>query len=182
MGFGEYDGALDSAKKGIRKFAGCRSLLPGELSRDGLKFFREVVRDRLEHARDGFLHAGIRLRELLREDTQKAPATPKLRRALLQMLEKGKRLFNRIRDPDMRSVRQYLRACPQRPLQNREAQLLLRIKKIIKASFGQRGLLANRIHSRGCIATGQEQFFRCGQETLFGLIGGHFNRTCIPTG
>ena len=61
MGFGEYDGALDSAKQGIGKFARRRSLLPGELRRDGLKFFREVVGERLEHARDGFLHAGIRL-------------------------------------------------------------------------------------------------------------------------
>src|SRR5262245_35027775 len=105
MGFGEYGGALDSAEKGIRKFAGCWSLLAGELSRDGLKLFREVARDRLEHARDGFLHAGIRLGEFLRENTQKAPAIPKLRRAFLQMLEKGKRLFNRIRNSDVRSVR-----------------------------------------------------------------------------
>ena len=120
MGFGEYEGALDSAKQGIGKFAGCRSLIPGELSRDGLKLFREVVGDRLEHARDGFLHAGICLSEFLREDTQKAPATPKLGRALLQMLEKGKRLFNRIRDPGVRSVRQYLRASLKRPIQNRE--------------------------------------------------------------
>jgi hypothetical protein len=71
MGFGENDGTLNSAKKGIRKFAGCRSLIPGELSRNGLKFFREAVRHRLEHARDGFLHAGIRLGEFLREDPPK---------------------------------------------------------------------------------------------------------------
>ena len=170
MGFREYEGALDSAKKGIRKFAGRRSLLRGELSRDGLKFFREVVRDCLEHARDRFLHAGVRLGEFLREDTQKAPATPKLRRALLQMLEKGKRLFNRIREPNVRSASQYLHVFAERPLQNCEAQLFLRIKKIIETPFGQRGLLTNRIYSRGCIATRQEQLFRCGQETFSGRM------------
>jgi hypothetical protein len=53
MGFGEYDGALDGTEKGI--------LLPGTLSRDWLKFFREVIRDRLEQARNGTLHSGFSL-------------------------------------------------------------------------------------------------------------------------
>jgi hypothetical protein len=41
MGFGQYDGTLDEAE-----FAGCRALLPGARSRDGLKILCKVVRDR----------------------------------------------------------------------------------------------------------------------------------------
>ena len=61
MGFGEYDGTLENAQKRIGEFAGWRRLLSGALSRDWLKFLREVVRDRLEHARNGLLHSGIRI-------------------------------------------------------------------------------------------------------------------------
>ena len=41
------------AEKRIGEFAGWRRLFPGALSRNGLKVLREVVRDRLEHARNG---------------------------------------------------------------------------------------------------------------------------------
>jgi len=64
MGLGEYDGTLDSAEKGIGKFACRRCLFPGALSRDWLKFFREVIGDRLEHVRNGLLHSGIRIGKL----------------------------------------------------------------------------------------------------------------------
>src|SRR4029077_5844392 len=57
-----------------------------------------------------------------------------------------------------------------------KTQILLRIEKIIHAAFGQFGLLTDRIHSRGRIAAGQEQFFGCGQDTFFGLIGCNFQR------
>jgi hypothetical protein len=55
MGFGQYDGTLDNAEKRVGQFAGCPGLLPGAPSRDGLKVLRKVVRDRLEHARNGLL-------------------------------------------------------------------------------------------------------------------------------
>src|SRR5215472_8288916 len=107
MGFGEYDGTLDSAEKHIGKVAGCRGLLPCALSRNGLKLFGEVVGDRLERARNGLLHSGICLGELERKRTQEASPTPHLWRALLQMLKKGKCLFNRVHHSDVRSICQH---------------------------------------------------------------------------
>ena len=56
MGLGQYDGTLDNAEKRVSQFAGCPGLLPGALSRDGLEVLRKVVRDGLEHARNGLLH------------------------------------------------------------------------------------------------------------------------------
>ena len=98
MGFGEYDGTLDNAEKRIGESAGLRCLLPGALIGDWLEFLREVVRKRLEHARNDLLHPGICIGKLHREGTQQASSAPKLWRAFLQMLKKGKSLFNRVRN------------------------------------------------------------------------------------
>ena len=154
MGFGEYDGTLDNAEKRIGESAGLRCLLAGALIGDWLEFLREVVRKRLEHARNDLLHSGICIGKLHREGTQQASSAPKLWRAFLQMLKKGKSLFNRVHNSGVRSTCQHLRASPKRPIQNRQTQILFRIKKIIEAAFGQLGLLTNRIHGRGRIATG----------------------------
>ena len=177
MGFGEYDGALDSAKKGIRKFAGCRSLLPGELSRDGLKFCpRSRPRPpgtcprRLSACGDSSRRVPARRHPQGTRHSKASESTSPNARERQTPFQQDPQFGRKVRPPASARF-------AERPLQNRETQLLLRIKKIIKASFGQRGLLTNRIHSRGCIATGQEQFFRCGQETFCGLIGCHFNRT-----
>jgi hypothetical protein len=109
MGFGEYNGTLENAQKRIGELVGCRRLLPGALSRN-----------RLEHARNGFLYSGIRIGKLKREGTQQASSTPNLWRALLQMLKKGKCLFNWIRNSNVGSARERLRASSKRPIQNRE--------------------------------------------------------------
>src|SRR5205823_3456564 len=91
MGFGQNDGTLEKAKQRVGQFAGGRRLLAGALSRDeGLELLREVVRDRLEHARHGLLHAGIRVGKLQRKGPQQAASAPKLRSALFQMLQEGK--------------------------------------------------------------------------------------------
>ena len=72
MGFGEYDGTLDKAEKRVGQFTGCPAMLPAALIRDGLKVLREVVRYRLEHARNDFPHPRIRISKLQREGTEQA--------------------------------------------------------------------------------------------------------------
>ncbi len=104
MGFGQYDGTLDNAEKRVGQFAGCPGLLPGALSRDGLKVLRKVVRDRLEHARNGLLHPGIRISKLQRKGTEQASGAPKVWRAFFQMFQKGKGLFYRVRNSDVRAT------------------------------------------------------------------------------
>jgi hypothetical protein len=47
------------------------------------------------------------------------------------MLQKGKGLFYRVRDSDVRATCQHLHTSPKRPIQNREAQILLRIKRVL---------------------------------------------------
>ena len=104
MGFGQYDGTLDKAEKRIGEFAGWRRLFPGALSRNGLKVLREVVRDRLEHARNGLLHPGIRISKLQRKGTEQASGAPKVWRAFFQMFQKGKGIFYRVCDSDVRAT------------------------------------------------------------------------------
>ena len=108
MGFGEYDGTLENAQKRIGQSVGLRRLLVGALIGDWLEFLREVVRKRLEHARNDLLHSGIRIGNLHREGTQQASSAPKLWRAFLQMLKKGKSLFNRVHNYGVRSTCQHL--------------------------------------------------------------------------
>src|SRR5580698_5603425 len=120
MSFSEYDATLDNAEKRIGEFAGFRCLLPGALICDWFEFLGEVVRNRLEHARNNLLHSGICICKLHREGTQQASSAPKLWRAFLQMLKKGESLFNRVRNSDVRSACQHLRASPKRPIQNRQ--------------------------------------------------------------
>jgi hypothetical protein len=52
---------------------------------------------------------------------------------------------------------------------------------MIKAAFGQPGLLTNGIHGGGRIAAGQEQVFGGGQEPFFGGVRRHYRALNIPT-
>src|ERR1700748_393200 len=118
MGFGQYDGTLDEAEGGVGQFTGWPGLLPGVLSRDGLKVLRKVVRDRLEHFRNDLLHPRIRFGKLQRKGTEQAAGVPKVWRAFFQMLQKGKSFFHWVSDSDVRATCQHLHASPKRPIQN----------------------------------------------------------------
>ena len=63
----------------------------------GLKVLREVVSDRLKHARNSLLHPGIHISQLKRKGTEQAAGTPKVWRAFFQMFQKGQGLFYRVR-------------------------------------------------------------------------------------
>src|ERR1700722_20732586 len=101
MGFGQNNGTLEKTKKRVCQFAGCPGLLTSALGCDGLKVLRKIVRHRLEHARNGLLHPGIRISKFQSKGTEQASGAPKVWRAFFQVFQKGKGLFYRVRNSDV---------------------------------------------------------------------------------